>query len=274
MSLSINSNNLASYIARNLNDNATQLQQIAAQISSGKRIQSAADDPAGIGILSTLKVQQSSYNAVLKNLTSGQSLLQISDSALQSQQSTLQQMKDLATQAASSTLSTGQRAALQSAFVELQTQLTDTAAKATLFGVNLIGASAATVSLQTGIGSGDTRTLNTAKSDAATLGVDAGSIELTDTTKAAAAMTAIDTAADTVSENQSVIGTQMTGLDKTTDNVNATLLSLKTSVSKIEDADVAALSSQLTALQAKQQLLSATLGIVNQFPAYLLQLIK
>lgn len=272
--LSINSNTLASSIARNLNDNATQLQKVAAQISSGKRIQSAADDPAGIGILSSLKIQNSSYDAVLKNITSGKSVLEVSDAALSSQQTTLQAMKDLATQAASSTLSVGQRAALQSSFTELQTQLTDTAKNATLFGVNLIGAAAATATLQTGINAGDTRTLATAKSDAATLLVDSATIDLSTVAKASAAMTAIDAAANTVSTNQSVIGTQMTGLNSTESNVKTTQQALSNSISKIEDADIAALSSQLASLQSKQQLMSSTLGITNQFPQYLLSLIR
>ena len=84
--LSINSNNLSASIARNLNDNAAQLQKVASQISSGKRIQSAADDPAGVGILSSLKVQSSSYDAVSKNLSAGQSVLEVSDAALKTQQ--------------------------------------------------------------------------------------------------------------------------------------------------------------------------------------------
>lgn len=272
--LSINSNTLASSIARNLNDNATQLQKIASQINSGKRIQSAADDPAGIGILSSLKMQTSSYNAVLKNLSAGKSVLDISDAALKSQQSTLQQMKDLATQASSTTLSAGQRTALQSSFAELQSQLDETSKNATLFGVNLIGAAAATATLQTGINSGDTRTLATAKSDSTSLAVNSGVIDLTDATKAAAAMTAIDAASDTISTNQSIIGTQITGLTKTSDTVKTTQLSLNEAISKIEDADVAELSSQLATLQSKQQLMSSTLGIVNQFPQYLLSLVR
>lgn len=272
--LSINSNTLASSIARNLNDNATQLQKVSAQINSGKRILTAADDPAGAGVLSSLKMQNSSYNAVNKNLSSGQSVLQVSEAALASQQEVLQQMKDLATQASSSLLTADQRTALQNSFTELQTQLSDIANKATLFGVNLIGASAASATLQTGINAGNTRTLNTAKSDAATLNVDAAKIDLTDATKASAAMTALDTASATVGTNQSIIGTQITGLQKTADNVKTTQLSLKESISRIEDADIAELSSQLTMLQSKQQLMSSTLGITNQFPSYLLQLIR
>ncbi len=272
--LSINSNTLASSIARSLNENASQLQKVSAQINSGKRILSAADDPAGVGILASLKMQSSSYNAVTKNISSGQSVLEVSQAALESQQSVLQQMKDLATQASSSLLTADQRNALQSSFTELQTQLSDIANKATLFGVNLVGASAASATLQTGINAGDTRTLNTAQSDAATLGVDAGSIDLSDETAASAAMTALDTASATVGTNQSIIGTQITGLSKTLDNVKTSQQNLKESISRIEDADVAELSSQLTMLQSKQQLMASTLGIVNQFPQYLLQLIR
>lgn len=274
MSLSINSNTLASSIARNLNTNSDQLQKVASQISSGKRILSAADDPAGVGILSSLKVQSSSYDAVTKNLTAGKSVLEVSESALKTQQSTLQEMKDLATQASSSLLTTGQRAALQNSFLELQKQLDDTAKNATMFGTNLIGSAAASATLQIGINSGDTRTLATAKSDSTTLALASGTVDLTDTTKAAAAMTAIDAASATVSTNQSIIGTQLTGITKIAENVKTAQQSLSTSISRIEDADVAELSSQLATLQAKQQLMVSSLGIVNQMPSYLLNLVR
>lgn len=272
--LSINSNTLASSIARNLNENASQLQKVSAQISSGKRILSAADDPSGVGILSSLKMQNSSYDAVTKNLSAGQSVLQVSEQALSSQQQILQQMKDLATQAAGTLLTSDQRSALQNSFAELQTQLTNIADKSTIFGVNLIGSSAATATLQSGINAGDTRTLNTAKSDAVTLGVDAGTLDLTSAANASAAMTALDTASATVGTNQSIIGTQLTGIGKTLENVKTSKQSLNESISKIEDADIAELSSHLANLQSKQQLMSSTLGIVNTFPQYLLSLIR
>jgi len=274
MALSINSNTLAMQIARNLNDNATQLQKISSQIASGKRIQTAADDPAASGILSSLKMQASSYSSVLKNITSGTSVLEVSDAALQSQQAILQQMKDLATQGASSTLTAGQRAALQSSFVELQGQLTSVAENAKIFGVNLIGSSATAVTLQTGINAGDTRTLSTAKSDAVTLAVDAASIDLSDAASASSAMTALDLASETVGTNQSIIGTQMTGLNATSENVKTTQGALAKSMSKIEDADIPELSSQLALLQSKQQLSSSMLGLVNSFPQYLLSLLN
>jgi flagellin len=272
--LSINSNSLSTAIARNLNDNAASLQKVANQISTGKRIITAADDPAGTGILSSLKIQQSSLGAVKKNLNAGSSLLEVSDRALQTQQSILTQMKDLATQASSDLLSADQRSALQSSFAELQGQLDSTVNNAKLFGKNLLNSSAADVSIQSGVNSGDKYTLKAAKSDSVTLGVDTGTINLSTAAGAATAMTAIETASSTVGTNQSTIGTMMTGIKGIEDNAKTMSTSLESSISKIEDADIAALSSQLSLLQGKQQMLSSSLGITNQMPQYLLSLIR
>lgn len=272
--LSINTNSLSSSIARNLNDNAASLQKVANQIGTGKRIITAADDPAGTGILSSLKIQQSSLGAVKKNLGAGTSLLEVSDRALQTQQSILTKMKDLATQASSELLSTDQRSAIQSSFTELQTQLDSTVNNAKLFGKNLLNSAAADVKIQSGINNGDTYTLKAAKSDAATLGVDSGAINLSTAAGASSAMTAIETASSTVGTNQSTIGTMMTGIKSIEDNAKTMTTSLESSISKIEDADIADLSSKLNLLQGKQQLLSSVLGTTNQMPQYLLSLIR
>ena len=272
--ISLNSNTVSSFIARNLNQNAADLQKVTQQISSGKRILSAADDAAGTGILSSLKNQNASSRAVDKNLSAGTSLLGVADKALGTQQKILSSMRDLATQASSELLSTEQRAAIQSSFTELQTQLDSTVSNAKMFGKNLLNATATDVKIQSGINSGDTYNLKAAKSDAATLGVDAATIDLTDVTKASAAMTAIDTASGTVGTNQSTIGTMMNGMRQIGENNKTFQTNLTDAISRIEDADIPELSSQLTQLQSKQQLLSSTLGISNQLPNYLLSLIR
>ena len=272
--ISINSNSISSAIARNLNKNAADLQKVTQQISSGKKILSAADDAAGTGILSSLKNQMSSSTAVDKNLSAGNSLLGVADKALGTQQKILSSMRDLATQASSELLSAEQRSAIQSSFAELQTQLDSTVKNAKMFGKNLLDNSATDVKIQSGINVGDTYTLKAAKSDAATLGVDAASIDLTDVTKATAAMTAIDAATGTVGSNQSTIGTMMNGLKQIGENNKTFQTNLTDAISKIEDADIPELSNQLTQLQSKQQLLSSTLGISNQMPSYLLNLIR
>lgn len=274
MALSINSNPLASMVARDVNKISQQLQETSLRLSTGKRIISAKDDPAGIGVLSSLKSQYASYNAVEKNLSAGQSLLDTAMSSLSNQQVILNKMKDVATQAASDLLSSDQRSALQSTFAELQKQLDDTVNKATIFGQNLTGASGANVTIQSGINAGDTTTINAVKSDGATLGVDSGTIDLTDSTKAAAAMTAIDTAVGTVATNQATLGAQSAGLDAIGETTKSVKGNLESSMSRIEDVDVAEESAKLAQLQAKQQISTSMLSLINQLPQYALTLLR
>lgn len=270
--LSLNTNVASLFGAMMLNRNSAEIAKVSQQISSGKRILTASDDPAGMGVLSTLKAQESSYNAVQKNLSAGSALLKTAETSLKGQQGILLQMKDLATQASSALLSVSQRAALISQFGELKTQLDNTVNTANLFGQNLTGTAGANVVIQSGINSGDTKTITATKSDAATLALTASA--LTDPTTSAAAMTSLDAAVATVSTNQATIGTQLTGLTKMGEAAKENQLNLQSAISSIEDADIPALSAQLAQLQVKQQLQTNMLALTNAMPNSILQLIR
>jgi flagellin len=272
--LSINSNTPALFAANSLNDISSRIQDLTTHIAAGKRVLSAADDPAAMGQLSNLKAQFSSFNAVSKNLTAGQGLLTVADASLQTQQSIMTKMKDLATQASSDLLSANDRTALQASFTQLQKQLDDTVSKANMFGQNLTSSTGANVNIQSGINAGDTTTINATKSDAVTLGVDAAVVDLSTSAKAAAAMTAIDTAVGTVSTNQATIGAQQNLLKDAATYISTVSANTKSAISNIEDLNIAEASTQLTLLQTQQQLATATLGIINQLPSYALALIK
>ena len=274
MAISINSNPLAYSVSRQLSSITDQLKETSERIATGKRILSAKDDPAGIGILTGMKAQYGSWNAVEKNLASGQSLLDVSSGALKNQNDLLVKMKDIATQAASDLISTDQRAALQSTFAEMQGQLDTIVNRASIFGQNLVGSAAANVNIQTGINSGDTKALTAIKSDASTLGVDAGSIDLTDSTKASAAMTALDAAVATVASNQSVIGAQQSGFDSLVSIAKTAKTNLESAMGRIEDADIAEETTKLQLLQTQQQLGISALGIIQSLPQYALSLLR
>jgi flagellin len=269
---SINSNPSSTKTATLLNSISEQLTQSAQRVASGKRILTAADDPAGMGIVSGMKAQYSSYNAVQKNLSAGLSLLEVASSSLGNQQEIMKQMKELATQAASGTLSASDRTALNETFTQLRTQLNESVNNATIFGQNLTGTSGAAVTIQAGINAGNTFTISAARSDTTTLGL--ASLDLTTTGNATTAMTAIDTAVGTVSSNQSIIGAQQNGLTKLAENAKTVQNNLETSISRIEDVDMAAETAKLQQLQAKMQLTTAMMSITNQMPSYILQLLR
>jgi flagellin len=269
---SINNNPASTRTATLLNAISQQLDQSAQRVASGKRILTAADDPAGMGIVSNMKAQYSSYNAVQKNLSAGKSLLEVASSSLGSQQEIMKQMKELATQAASGTLTADQRTALNETFTQLRTQLDESVNNATIFGQNLTGSAGANVVIQSGINAGNTFTISAARSDTTTLGL--ASLDLTDTTDASSAMTAIDTAVGTVASNQAIIGAQQNGLNKLAENAMTVQNNLESSISRIEDVDMAAETAKLQQLQAKMQLTTAMMSITNQMPSYLLQLLR
>lgn len=174
MTISILSNIPSLRASNDLNRLQGMIEQSAARLSTGKRILSAADDPSGVGILSTLNAQSVSYGAVERNIGSGVSILETASAALDGQQKILQQMKDLATQAASDVLNDDQRNAISKTFQELQSQLDTSVDRATIFGKNLVGASGGNVVIQSGINAGDTFTISAVRSDAETLGVQRG----------------------------------------------------------------------------------------------------
>lgn len=274
MPITISSNSYASSIANVLNKITKDLNETSLRISTGKRILSAADDPAGIAIAAKLNYDNSAYGVVKKNISSGLSLIEVSSKALETSTGLIDQMKKLALEASSDTLSTEQRNAIQATFSELQGQLDDVVNNATLFGKNLIGGSAASVAIQSGINSGNTTTINIAQSDTATLGIDTGTIDLTSSANAATAITALDSALTTVGTNQSILGAQQSGFNARISNIDKLRENLEAAAARIEGADIAKETKKLSLYQTQQQLAIQTLGIANSFPQAALQLLR
>jgi flagellin len=270
MGLSVATNLASLFVAQQLNNNADQITLISQEISSNKMHLSGAD----AAIASQLGAQQSSYGAVLKNLSAGTALLNTATTALTAQQTVLAQMSDLATQASSNLLNASQRAALGAQFTALQAQLDTNAKAGGMFGSNLVGTGATSITLQTGINSGDTTVLSAAASDSTTLAVDSATVDLTTAAKAQAAMTAITAAVATVSTNQSTMATQLTGLKGQAETTAATRSNITAELSTLQDANIPELSSELTKLQTQAQITTQMLGITNSISQNVINLIK
>jgi flagellin len=143
-----------------------------------------------------------------------------------------------------------------------------------MFGSNLVGTGATSITLQTGINSGDTTVLSAAASDSTTLAVDSATVDLTTAAKAQAAMTAITAAVATVSTNQSTMATQLTGLKGQAETTAATRSNITAELSTLQDANIPELSSELTKLQTQAQITTQMLGITNSISQNVINLIK
>jgi flagellin len=270
--LSVNSNPLATQVAHNFNRIYEELNTTSNRISTGKRINSAKDDAAGIAIVSKIKATLGSYSVVQRNIQQGSSLLEVSDSSLKGVQDTLKTMRDLAVQASNETLTTSDRVALNKTFLELRSQIDSIVGEAELFGQNLIKSGAADVKIQSGLNNGSTTSLTAVSSDTTTLGVNSSQVDTS--SNAGSAIDAIDSAISKVSANQSVIGAQMSGLSIRERTVEDMMVNLDEARSRIEDISLENETAKLQQLQTQQQLAIGMLSMVSSYPNFALSLLR
>ena len=177
MPLSINTN-VASLTAQRamLNSNAG-LETAFERLSTGKRINSASDDAAGLAIGKDLESRVSGLNQAIRNVNDGISMVQIAEGALDEVTSILQRMRDLAVQAANGSLSSTETGYLDAEQSKLATTLGSVIDQSQFNGTDLVSDSAATsITVQSGADAGDTTTLSFAQMTETTLGVDASQI--------------------------------------------------------------------------------------------------
>ena len=159
------------------------------RLSTGKRINSAKDDAAGLAISSRMQSQTRSMTVAIRNANDGISLAQTAEGGLSEVTNMLQRMKELATQSANGTLKDSDRTALQAEMTQLTAEIDKEAKSTTFNGVNLLDGSTASVKLQTGIDAGSTISMSLANVSASQLGL---GVQVTSAAVSATALNAND----------------------------------------------------------------------------------
>jgi flagellin len=276
MGLRINQNIAAMNAYRNLSVNDTQMSKALEKLSSGFRINRAADDAAGLSISESLRSQIGGLKVAVRNSQDGISVVQTAEGALNETQSILQRMRDLTVQASSggSNDTTAQTAA-NTEFAQLNVEL-DRIANSTSYGsqklldgsydgVFQIGATSNTANDQVSL------TL-AASFDSTTLGTSGG--DLTDSTQALAAMDLVDAALSTVSDARSTLGATQNRFEHTINSLNVAVENLSASESRIRDTDMAQEMVSYTRSQILSQAGTAMLAQANSAPQSVLQLLR
>ncbi|KXU89677.1 flagellin [Paraburkholderia monticola] len=174
--LGINTNINSLVSQQNLTGSGSALSQAITRLSSGKRINSAADDAAGLAISNIMQTQINGLNQGVSNSNDGTSMVQTASSGLASLTSSLQRIRQLATQAANGSMTSDDRAALQQEVSQQISEVNRVASQTTFNGMNLLNGSLGTVSFQVGANVGQTISLNlTQDMSAAKLGT--GSVQ-------------------------------------------------------------------------------------------------
>jgi flagellin len=284
MGLRINNNIAAQNAYRNLSVTDGQMGKSLEKLSSGFRINRAADDAAGLSISEGLRSQIGGLKVAVRNAQDGISVVQTAEGALTETHSILQRIRDLAVQASSTgSQDTDARTAAQTEFTQLNSEL-DRIATTTAFGGQqlLDPTTAYSGTFQVGANTAPADTINVnlttaAFGSVAVSGFDStglGVLPLDLVSDASSAITAIDTAIKGVSTARATLGAYQNRFEHTINNLNTAVENLSASESRIRDTDMASEMVSFTRSQILTQAGTSMLAQANQAPQNVLSLLR
>ncbi|MGI5169976.1 flagellin [Spirillospora sp. CA-253888] len=279
MGLRINQNIAAMNAYRNLSVNDNQMSKSLEKLSSGFRINRAADDAAGLAISEGLRSQVGGLKVAARNAQDGISVVQTAEGALTETHAIVQRMRDLAVQAGNAGASDANSLGdLQAEVTALNSELDRLAGKTTFNNINLLDGSYKGKDFQVGYASGDTIavTINSGTADAGFDSTDLGTatIDLAAAGGATAAITALDTAIQKVSTARANLGALQNRFEHVVNSVNVAVENLSASESRIRDTDMAQEMVSFTRSQILSQAGTAMLAQANQAPQSVMQLLR
>lgn len=272
---SVNTNVGAMIALQNLNMTSSQLQQTQNIISTGLKVSSAKDNGAVWAIAQSQRAQVSALDAVKDSLSRSSSVVDVAMSAGQSVSDLLTQMKAKALAASDTSLDTTSRTAMATDFASLRDQITKTLGNATFNGINIVDGTNSSISA---LANAAGTSVITVAGQNMSLGGSVVSVGTAATfasaTSASNLLTSIDDSINNVSAALAKLGTSSTALDNHNTFVGKLQDSLNQGIGNLVDADMAAESAKLQALQAKQQLGVQALSIANQSTSSVLSLFR
>jgi len=271
MALVVNSNIASLNSQRQLSSSTNSLATNFERLSSGKRINSARDDAAGLQISSRLTSQINGLNQGSRNANDGISLAQTAEGALEEYTGTLQRMRTLAVQASNASNSANDRLALDAEFSELEVELTRISTDTGFAGENLLDGTYTAKQFQVGADAAQLISVTistnfTAASVLSTVGV-------TTLASAQAAITKIDTGLQSVNDTRADLGAKQNRFSSIIRSNDNSAQNLSASRSRIQDTDYAAESAALARSSVLQQASSSMLAQANQQPQIALSLL-
>jgi len=287
MAATINTNTASLIAQLNLSNSKASLQTSVQRLSSGLRINTAADDAAGLAIATRMNSQIMGMGVAMRNANDGISLAQTADGALSSVNDALQRMRELAVQARNATNGSSDRNSLDQEFGQLADEVQRVLGGTTFNGQAILGANAGTQDYQIGAGTTSNDLISVTTTDmtsnttiTAVAGTDnAGTgravIDSTSTTSSlGSVIDNIDAAIDAISSERALYGATQNRFNNVVANLQIASENQSTARGRIMDADYAQETANLSRSQILQQAGTAMLAQANQMPQSVLQLLK
>ncbi len=275
MSLRIQNNVEAFNAHRNLVGTSDKMAKSMERLSSGYRINRAADDSAGLAISEKLRAQIGGLQQAQRNAQDAVSLVQTAEGALTEVHSMLQRVRDLAVQFSNGTLSTSDKAAITAEVTQLSNEISRIGSQTKFNGTSLLSGSA-TITFQIGVDDGNT--ITTAARDlfgsGTTVDVNSASFDFGTQATSGVLLASIDAAIANVSTARGNFGSIQNRLEHTLNNLSSYEENLTASESRIRDVDMAAEMVSFTKYQILQQAGTSMLAQANSAPQSVLSLLR
>jgi flagellin len=242
------------------------------RLSSGKRINSAADDAAGLAVLSKLEAALSGKEQAIKNAADGQGLLHTAEAGAAEVSNILNRMRELAVQAANGTNSIAEREALQSEADQLTAEISRIADSTSFNGRAPL--SGANVDVQAGASTGENINVTIDAVGSSDLQLDGGRVSFDTSANARDAIGVIDAALEKVNAVRSDIGASVNRISSSIDHLSNAAKNTKIAAGRVSDTDVEEETTRLTKSQILQQSSIAMLAQGNASKGMMLHLIS
>ena len=271
MGLQINNNVAAFNAYRNLSITSGGMEKSLEKLSSGLRINRAADDASGLAISEGLRSQIGGLKQATRNAQDGVSLVQTAEGTLNEVHNSLQRMNELAVQHNSGIQNDDSKAALKSEFDALRDEIGRVQTAANFNGVDLFPSAAASASFQVGAKGQETISVSLEAVDVSALEIETVAVPNAASTGGS---NGVKAAITLVSEARSNLGAVQNTFESTIKSLNVAVENLTASESRIRDTDMASEMVQFTKNQILSQAGTAMLAQANQAPQGVLQLLR
>jgi len=275
MALTVRTNVAALRSINQLNKTQSSLSGSLEKISSGLRVRRAADDSAGLAVASRMSSDNTSLRQAMRNANDGISLVQTAEGTLNEIGSLLTRMRELSVQSNNGTYTASDRALIDQEFTALKGEIKRIASNSTFNGISLLAGNTGFITLQVGIDNGVSNKIGISLGAiGASLGaLSISALSVSTTAGAGAALTALDSAINSISSKRSTLGATQNRLESALSEAGTYSENLSASQSQIMDLDYATESATMTRYQIMQQAGVAALGQAKAIPQSVISLL-
>jgi flagellin len=272
--LNINTNTLSQTTQKNLAGSQSALSSAINRLSSGKRINSAADDAAGLAISTNMTSYVNALNQGVSNANNAISMIQTASGGLAATTDNLQRIRQLAVQASDGSLSDTQRGYLQTEVTQRLGELDRVSSQTTFNGQAMLSGSISTVSFQIGATANQTLSVDFGSVSMGATGVfGSSSVDVSTASGAQNVIGYVDSALDKVNTLQATLGAEQNRFSSAITSLQSQSTNLSSAQSAITDADFAQETANLSKAQVLQQAGISVLAQANSMPQQVLKLL-